>query len=65
MSALSLPDEARPRGALLTDLYEASNLLDGYVDCNTEGTGPNSAMRAQQLIDAAIRRLEGGTAHGH
>jgi hypothetical protein len=48
---------------LLAALHEVRELLAGYVDVSDSPDGgapvPNNAMRAQQVIDAAISRAEG------
>lgn len=47
--------------ALIEALREVRELIDGYVDVRDAGAMgplPNDAMRAQQIIDAAIARAE-------
>lgn len=37
-------------------LIDVRELIDGYVDVSWEGTGPNDAMRATQIIDEALKQ---------
>ena len=50
-----------PVSLLVETLREIRELIDGYTDIKDEGI-PNDAMRATQLINAALRKVTGSDA---